>query len=244
MRKISPPPGLDPRTVHLVATRYTDWAIRAGQHMLKLNVQLNVFCRGVYNKLWSVSLLVLVEEFRSCPWSLITIIILWALVLTICLICIRASLEKHFHFHRSVAYWLDTKFCVQLSAFSCFPVGSKQQQTAACCWNSLGSYFLFFGLHYLYTYRTLGANCTAYNGGKLYSLHWGQTVQLTLAANCTAYNGGKLYSVHWRQTVQLTLGANCTAYTGGKLYSLHWGQTVQRTLGANCTVVVMWQMWL
>ena len=29
MRKISPPPGFDPRTVHPVASRYTDWAIPA-----------------------------------------------------------------------------------------------------------------------------------------------------------------------------------------------------------------------
>jgi hypothetical protein len=27
--KISPPPGFDPRTVQLVASRYTDWAIPA-----------------------------------------------------------------------------------------------------------------------------------------------------------------------------------------------------------------------
>jgi hypothetical protein len=29
VRKISPPPGFDPRTVHLVASRYTDLAIAA-----------------------------------------------------------------------------------------------------------------------------------------------------------------------------------------------------------------------
>ena len=28
MRKISPPPGFDPRTVQLVVSRYTDWATR------------------------------------------------------------------------------------------------------------------------------------------------------------------------------------------------------------------------
>ena len=27
VRKISPPPGFDPRTVHPLASRYTDWAI-------------------------------------------------------------------------------------------------------------------------------------------------------------------------------------------------------------------------
>jgi hypothetical protein len=29
VRKISPPPGFDPRTVQPVASRYTDWAIPA-----------------------------------------------------------------------------------------------------------------------------------------------------------------------------------------------------------------------
>ena len=29
VRKISPPPGFDPRTVQFVASRYTDWAIVA-----------------------------------------------------------------------------------------------------------------------------------------------------------------------------------------------------------------------
>ena len=29
LRKISPPPGFDPRTVQPVASRYTDWAIAA-----------------------------------------------------------------------------------------------------------------------------------------------------------------------------------------------------------------------
>jgi len=29
VRKISPLPGFDPRTVHPVASRYTDWAIQA-----------------------------------------------------------------------------------------------------------------------------------------------------------------------------------------------------------------------
>ena len=33
VRKISPPPGFDPRTVQRVASRYTDWAARPTQHM-------------------------------------------------------------------------------------------------------------------------------------------------------------------------------------------------------------------
>ena len=32
VRKISPPPGFAPRTVHPVAIRYTDWAIQAHRH--------------------------------------------------------------------------------------------------------------------------------------------------------------------------------------------------------------------
>ena len=31
VRKITPPPGLDPRTVQPVASRYTDWAIPAAE---------------------------------------------------------------------------------------------------------------------------------------------------------------------------------------------------------------------
>ena len=31
VRKVSPPPGFDPRTVQLVASRYTDWAMRAAR---------------------------------------------------------------------------------------------------------------------------------------------------------------------------------------------------------------------
>jgi len=33
MRKFLPPPGFDPRTVQLVASRYTDWAISAHLNM-------------------------------------------------------------------------------------------------------------------------------------------------------------------------------------------------------------------
>ena len=38
-REISPPPGFDPRTIHPVASRYTDWAILAGSF-----VRLYYFC--------------------------------------------------------------------------------------------------------------------------------------------------------------------------------------------------------
>jgi hypothetical protein len=37
VRKISPPPGFDPRTVQLVASRYTDWAIAAFIACSRLN---------------------------------------------------------------------------------------------------------------------------------------------------------------------------------------------------------------
>jgi hypothetical protein len=39
--KISPPPGFDPRTIQLVASRYTDWAIPAhNEH----NMNVLLFC--------------------------------------------------------------------------------------------------------------------------------------------------------------------------------------------------------
>ena len=34
VRKTSPPPGIDPRTVQPIATRYTDWAIPAFEGVL------------------------------------------------------------------------------------------------------------------------------------------------------------------------------------------------------------------
>ena len=37
VRKISPPPGLDPRTVQPVDSRYTDWATRPTLHWVMLN---------------------------------------------------------------------------------------------------------------------------------------------------------------------------------------------------------------
>jgi hypothetical protein len=40
VRKISPPPGFDPRTVQPVASRYTDWAIPAQTNEIK-NKQYN-----------------------------------------------------------------------------------------------------------------------------------------------------------------------------------------------------------
>ena len=35
VRKISPPPGFDPRTVQPVAIRYTDWAFPGPQYLLE-----------------------------------------------------------------------------------------------------------------------------------------------------------------------------------------------------------------
>ena len=40
VRKISPPPGFDPRTVQPVASRYTDWAIPAPTHIIVSNWML------------------------------------------------------------------------------------------------------------------------------------------------------------------------------------------------------------
>ena len=38
VRKISPPPGFDPRTVQPVASRYTDWAIPAHEVTKKVDL--------------------------------------------------------------------------------------------------------------------------------------------------------------------------------------------------------------
>jgi len=40
VRKTSPPPGFDPRTVHPVASRYTDYATRSTHEDVNKNVEL------------------------------------------------------------------------------------------------------------------------------------------------------------------------------------------------------------
>jgi len=49
VRKISPPPGFDPRTIHPVASRYTDWDIPAHVKVLKyikklIRIKFAIFC--------------------------------------------------------------------------------------------------------------------------------------------------------------------------------------------------------
>ena len=43
VRKISPPPGFDPRTVQLVASRYTDYATRPTFTDKSLEIMENIF---------------------------------------------------------------------------------------------------------------------------------------------------------------------------------------------------------
>ena len=53
--KISPQPGFDPRTVQPVASRYTDWAILAGQGFVKIKflyvIKLHTFLLSVNIKM-------------------------------------------------------------------------------------------------------------------------------------------------------------------------------------------------
>ena len=51
VRKISPPPGFDPRTVQHVASRYTDWAIPV--HSLHVKYP---YSRQLFNGTWNFSL--------------------------------------------------------------------------------------------------------------------------------------------------------------------------------------------
>ena len=44
VRKISPPPGFDPRTVQPIASRYTDWAIQAASVFIIMKDILSVCC--------------------------------------------------------------------------------------------------------------------------------------------------------------------------------------------------------
>jgi hypothetical protein len=50
VRKISPPPGFDPHTVHPVASRYTDWAILAYHTEPVSHKICNVFCRIIIHR--------------------------------------------------------------------------------------------------------------------------------------------------------------------------------------------------
>ena len=64
MRKITPPPGTDPRSVKPVASRNTDWAIPAHSFTLhKLHKQLYVWTRKLYTLL---SLTRIMWKGRSC----------------------------------------------------------------------------------------------------------------------------------------------------------------------------------
>ena len=55
VRKISPPPGFDPRSVQAVANRYTDWAIAAHDWVLYLTCFRHVtFCMFVTDS-WNVN---------------------------------------------------------------------------------------------------------------------------------------------------------------------------------------------
>jgi hypothetical protein len=48
VRKSSPPPGFDPRTVQPVTSRYTDWAIPA--HPVKQCKSLSMYDRASFNQ--------------------------------------------------------------------------------------------------------------------------------------------------------------------------------------------------
>ena len=54
VRKISPLPGFDPRTVQLVASHYTDWATIYGWH--PSNNEIILTCECIY-----------IQYFRMCP---------------------------------------------------------------------------------------------------------------------------------------------------------------------------------
>ena len=47
VRKISPPPGFDPRTVQSVASRYTDCAIPAADNTARVTANHNTVLKGV-----------------------------------------------------------------------------------------------------------------------------------------------------------------------------------------------------
>ena len=62
-RKISLPPGFDLRTVHPVASRYTDWAIPAHRTLLNIQIKGNFSCclstADIYKYIYMYALLYL-----------------------------------------------------------------------------------------------------------------------------------------------------------------------------------------
>ena len=73
VRKISPPPGIDPRTVQPVASRHTDWATRPTRYKV---MYCKVTCLACNVPLTLTSLLQQISHFRR-PCHEVRLIVLW-----------------------------------------------------------------------------------------------------------------------------------------------------------------------
>ena len=81
VRKISPPPGFDPRTVQLVASRDADCAIRTS---IYIHVYIHIYT--AYN--WIILVFGCTDTSAVCPSPLIseTRVLTWT---TVCELCVR-----------------------------------------------------------------------------------------------------------------------------------------------------------
>jgi hypothetical protein len=59
LRKISPPPGFDPRTVQPVASHYTDWATQAHTLVMRREYKWIPKCDGTHSLYWGNKVFIL-----------------------------------------------------------------------------------------------------------------------------------------------------------------------------------------
>jgi len=108
MRKISPPPGFDPRTVQPVASRCTDYATRPTVAYRALSCYGNLLASSV--KLWEMRTFVFTDAEVSCneqrlePWRMRVPIRTSHAVLTSVLFC-PASKFPCLHHRSSLLWW-------------------------------------------------------------------------------------------------------------------------------------------
>ena len=68
LRKISPPPGFDPRTVRPVASLYTDWANRKLRYLNRKNEHLTVWAL-VWSFYWFAAMFIVLCVTQQSIWG-------------------------------------------------------------------------------------------------------------------------------------------------------------------------------
>ena len=126
LRKISPPPGFDPRTVQPVASRYTDWAMPAAAGRIKSVKNAND-SSGI--KLWAFQL---VAQWRNhlhhrlCPGS--------QLISEMWLIGVALARITFWRLHLAVVpRFLENLWTTGLRVCR-IPKTVRESLTCCCCW--------------------------------------------------------------------------------------------------------------